>query len=364
MWLRDFHVDGLRLDAVHALVDTSPKHILRELAEEVDALAAHVGRPLYLVAESDLNDPVVVTPREAGGHGVQAQWSDDFHHAVHVALTGETAGYYADFEPLGALAKVLAHGFFHDGTFSSFRGRPHGVPIDTATFPAWRLVVADQNHDQIGNRAAGDRLSATLDEGQLALAALLTLTAPFTPMLFMGEEWAASTPWQFFTAHPEPELGRATAAGRIAEFARMGWDEAQVPDPQDPQTFLRSKLDWDEHRDGHHARTLERYRALIALRRQVAGISDPRLDRVRVDYDERARWLVLERPFVTVAVNFGAHPVTLQVAAQHPELLFATDAAARVGPGGLDLPPRTGVVIGSGAATAVPESGRPAVRSM
>ena len=169
MWFTDFHVDALRLDAVHALVDSSDVHLLEELATEVSAISAHVGRPLTLIAESDLNDPVLVTPREAGGYGLDAQWSDDFHHAVHVALTGETAGYYADFEPLGALAKVCERGFFHDGTWSSFRGREHGVPIDTATMPSWRLVVYSQNHDQVGNRARGDRITEVLDDDQLAL---------------------------------------------------------------------------------------------------------------------------------------------------------------------------------------------------
>ena len=213
MWFEEFHVDALRLDAVHALSDTSEVHLLEEMAVETAAWSAHVRRPLTLIAESDLNDARLVTPREAGGYGLDAQWSDDFHHAVHVALSGETAGYYADFEPLEALAKVCERGFFHDGTFSSFRDRDHGVPIDTDTMPTWRLVVANQNHDQIGNRARGDRLAEHLDDDQLACAALLTLAGPFTPMLFMGEEWAASTPFQFFTSHPEPELGKATADG-------------------------------------------------------------------------------------------------------------------------------------------------------
>ena len=246
MWFEELHVDALRLDAVHALSDTSEVHLLEEMAIETAAYSAHVRRPLTLIAESDLNDTLLVRPREAGGHGLDAQWSDDFHHAVHVALSGETAGYYADFEPLEALAKVCERGFFHDGTFSSFRERDHGAPIDTAAMPTWRLVVANQNHDQIGNRARGDRLAEHLDDDQLACAALLTLAGPFTPMLFMGEEWAASSPFQFFTSHPEPELGKATADGRIAEFEKMGWDPAEVPDPQDPETFTRSKLDWDE----------------------------------------------------------------------------------------------------------------------
>jgi len=305
MWLRDYHVDGLRLDAVHALRDESPKHLLQELAEEVDALSAHLGRPLSLIAESDLNDPVMVTPRDAGGYGLTAQWSDDFHHAVHVAVTGETSGYYADFAPLGSLQKVLSRGFFHDGTFSSFRGRKHGKPIDTGSFPAWRLVVSDQNHDQIGNRAAGDRLSASLDYGGLAIAAVLTLTSPFTPMLFMGEEWGASTPWQFFTSHPEPELGRITAEGRIAEFERMGWDPTVVPDPQSPETFARSKLDWSELARGEHATLLKLYRALVRLRREWPELTDPRLERISVDPDEEARWLAVHRGRLTVLANLG-----------------------------------------------------------
>ncbi|MBV9830214.1 MAG: malto-oligosyltrehalose trehalohydrolase, partial [Marmoricola sp.] len=193
-WLRDFHVDGLRLDAVHALVDASPVHLLEELAIEVGALSAHLGRPLTLIAECDLNDPRLVTPREARGYGLDSQWSDDFHHALHVALTGETDGYYADFAALGSLRKVVERGFFHDGTWSSFREADHGKPVDTDRMPAWRLVVCHQNHDQIGNRARGDRLTEHLDDDQLACAALLTICGPFTPMLFMGEEWAASTP--------------------------------------------------------------------------------------------------------------------------------------------------------------------------
>jgi maltooligosyltrehalose trehalohydrolase len=234
MWFEDFHVDALRLDAVHALSDTSETHLLEEMAIETAALSAHLRRPLTLIAESDLNDTRLVTPREAGGMGLHAQWSDDFHHAVHVALSGETTGYYADFEPLEALAKVCERGFFHDGTFSSFRERDHGRPVDTERMPTWRLVVANQNHDQVGNLARGDRLAKHPDDDQLACAALLTLAGPFTPMLFMGEEWAASTPFAFFTSHPEPELGMATAEGRIAEFEKMGWDPAEVLDPQDP----------------------------------------------------------------------------------------------------------------------------------
>ncbi len=336
MWLRDLHVDALRLDAVHALVDTSPKHILQELSEEVAALSAALRRPLTLIAESDLNDPKLITSRDGAGYGLDAQWSDDFHHAVHVAVTGETTGYYADFEPLGALAKVLERGFFHDGTYSSFRGRNHGAPIDTAVIPASRLVVAGQNHDQIGNRAAGDRIGAMVDADHLAVAAVLTLTSPFTPMLFMGEEWGASTPWQFFTAHPEPELGRATAEGRIKEFERMGWDPAAVPDPQDPLTFERSKLNWDELAGPVHARLLALYTELLALRRRVPDLTDPRFDRTRCICNELEKTLVIERGAVTVAVNLGGRPAELPA---HGEVLLVS---------------REGVETRSGAAVRLP----------
>ncbi|MCU1526713.1 MAG: malto-oligosyltrehalose trehalohydrolase, partial [Frondihabitans sp.] len=347
LWLDTYHVDALRLDAVHALVDDSSEHLLEAIAIRTAALSARTGRPKTLIAESDLNDTSLVTPREAAGRagsalGLDAQWSDDFHHAVHVALTGETSGYYADFEHLGALAKVLSRGFFHDGTWSSFRERYHGYPVDIDHMPGWRLVVANQNHDQIGNRAVGDRLAATLDDGQLQIAAALTLLSPFTPMLFMGEEWAASTPWQFFTSHPEQDLGEATAKGRIAEFAKMGWDESVVPDPQDPQTFANSKLDWGEVAEGRHALMLDAYRRLTALRRAEPDLTDPALTAVSVDYAEDERWLVLTRGTLTIVVNFAAAPTTLDVAAT--EVLFASDASI-VASERLSLPPHSVAVV-------------------
>jgi maltooligosyltrehalose trehalohydrolase len=346
MWFADYHVDALRLDAVHALSDSSPVHILEEMAIETAALSAYVGRPLTLIAESDLNDTHLVTPREGGGYGLDAQWSDDFHHALHVALTGETTGYYADFAPLSALAKVCEKGFFHDGTWSSFRGRDHGVPVDTGHMPAWRLVVCNQDHDQVGNRARGDRLSdpspGHLDDDQLACAALLTLCGPFTPMLFMGEEWAASTPFQFFTSHPEPELGKATAAGRIEEFAKMGWDPAVVPDPQDPATFERSKLDWSELEGGRHAVLLDVYRRLASLRRTLPELTDPGFPSLSASADEKTRVFTLRRGDLTIAVNFGS---TLAHLPQTGELLFTTPTAATVAAGGLTLPPHAGVLL-------------------
>jgi maltooligosyltrehalose trehalohydrolase len=344
MWLSDYHVDGLRLDAVHALDDSSDRHLLEEMAVEVAALSAHLGRPLTLIAESDLNDPTLVTPREAGGYGLDAQWSDDFHHAVHVALTRETDGYYADFEPLSALAKVIERGFFHDGTYSSFRERDHGHRIDIERMPSWRLVVASQNHDQIGNRAVGDRITEKLDDDQLACAALLTLAGPFTPMLFQGEEWAASAPFQFFTSHPEPELGKATAEGRIAEFEKMGWDPDVVPDPQDPETFRRSKLDWAELGTGRHARLLDVYRRLAALRRERPELTDPSFTHNACLVDEEARLFEMWRGDLHVVVNFGDADAVLDLDAPG-ELLFETEAGVSLDGTTLTVPPHAGAVI-------------------
>jgi maltooligosyltrehalose trehalohydrolase len=352
MWLGEYHVDGLRLDAVHALEDHTAIHILEEMAAEVDVLSAHVGRPLSLIAEADMNDPKLITSREANGYGLTGQWSDDFHHAVHVALTGETTGYYEDFDSFDALAKVLTEGFFHNGTFSSFRGRVHGRPIDTAKTPSWRLVVCNQNHDQIGNRATGDRLSATLNEGQLALAAVLTLTSPFTPMLFMGEEWGATTPWQFFTSHPEHELGEATAKGRIAEFSRMGWDESAVPNPQDLSTFTDSKLDWSElgsGSDSSHARLFALYRDLIALRREQSALTDPRLDEVSIEFDDDSRVFVINRGELSILINFGADPATLPVVGEVPLLLLKTQEGVSLSADDLRLPGHSAAILGSHA---------------
>ncbi|MEZ5092833.1 malto-oligosyltrehalose synthase [Nocardioides sp.] len=343
MWFTDLHVDGLRLDAVHALSDTSSPHLLEEAAVETAALSAHLRRPLTLIAESDLNDPTLITPREAGGYGLDAQWSDDFHHAVHVALTGEVGGYYADFAPLSALAKVCERGFFHDGSWSSFRGRPHGTPLDTDRVPGWRLVVCSQNHDQVGNRARGDRPTEHLDTDQLVCAAMLTLLSPFTPMLFQGEEWATSRPFPFFTAHPEPDLGRAVAEGRLAEFERMGWDPAEVLDPQDPRTREAAVLDWTEPLGGDHAVVLDAYRRLVALRRAHEELTDPDLRSVRCAVDERARTFRLDRGSLSVVVNLGDDAASVEVG-EH-ELLFTTPSAARSDGPALVLPAHAGAVV-------------------
>jgi maltooligosyltrehalose trehalohydrolase len=323
-WLRDYHLDGLRLDAVHALRDTRATHLLEELAAEVDALAAHLRRPLSLIAESDLNNPRLVTPRAAGGYGLTAQWDDDIHHCLHATLTGERQGYYADFGTLPDLARTLRGAFFHDGRWSAFRQRTHGRPVDTAHLPGWRFVTYLQNHDQVGNRATGDRISATLSPGLLACGAALVLCSPYTPMIFMGEEWGAATPFQFFSFMPDAELREAIRRGRTAEFAEHGWDETDVPDPNDEQTFRRSQLDWSEPGTEPHATLLRIYRELIALRKSHPGLSDPRLDALAIDVDEPVRTLVLHRGALRVAVNLSPRPATVALDGQPTQVLLAS----------------------------------------
>jgi maltooligosyltrehalose trehalohydrolase len=315
MWLRDFHVDGLRLDAVHALRDTRAVPILEELAAEVAALETHTRRPLSLIAESDLNDPRLITAREAGGYGLHAQWDDDIHHQLHAALTGERQGYYADFGTFDGLKATLEGAFFHTDTTSAFRHRRHGRPVRTDVIPGHRFLAYLQNHDQIGNRAAGDRISATLSPGLLACGAALVLCTPYTPMLFMGEEWGARTPWCFFSYFPDEGLREAVRVGRTEEFAEHGWGETQVPDPNAEETFTGSRLDWSEPDRDPHAGLLRTYRELIALRRAEPELTDPRLDRFTVEVDERARTVVLHRGRLRVVVNLGAEPAKIEVGA-------------------------------------------------
>lgn len=346
-WLRDYRLDGLRLDAVHALADDRALTFLEELSAAVDDLGQDLGRPLFLVAESDRCDPRTTTPRAAGGLGLHAQWNDDFHHALHTALTGESQGYYADFAraPIAALAKTLTRGFFHDGTYSSFRGRTHGRPVDVTHTPAHRFLGYAQTHDQIGNRALGDRLSATCSPGLLACAAALVLTGPYTPMLFMGEEWGASTPWQYFTDHTDPELAEAVRAGRKREFAAHGWSGDEVPDPQDPATRERSCLDRSERDREPHAGLLAWHRELIALRRALPDLSDPDMAAVKVAFDEQARWLAYRRGDLRVAVNLSKEPAAIplggggRVAASWGEVLPPDRD------GLLQLPPQSCVVL-------------------
>jgi maltooligosyltrehalose trehalohydrolase len=309
-WLRDYHFDGLRLDAVHAFHDRSAIPFLEQLSREVHELEAAVGRTKILIAESDLNDPRLIRSAEAAGLGIDAQWSDDFHHALHALLTGERSGYYADFGELATLVEALQNGFAYAGRYSEYRRRSHGRPLGAV--PLNRLLGYIQNHDQVGNRAIGDRIGQSLSLAQLELAAALVLTGPFVPMIFQGEEWNASTPFCYFTDHTDADLGAAVRAGRRREFAAFGWAPEDVPDPQDVDTFRRSKLDWGERATPEHARICAWYRALIRLRAVEPSLTSSERPEVQTD-PVTPQLLTLRRGAVFVHANVGAERATLPI---------------------------------------------------
>jgi maltooligosyltrehalose trehalohydrolase len=262
-------------------------------------------------------------------------------------LTGEAQGYYADFaaDPFVALERTLTGAFFHAGTMSTFRGERWGAPIDRSRVPGWRFLGYAQTHDQVGNRAVGDRLSSSLSPGLARIAAALVLTAPFTPLLFMGEEWSASTPWQYFTSHEEAELAEAVREGRRREFAAHGWAAEDVPDPQDPATLAASTLDWDELSSPGHADALAWYRALLALRRAEPWLADPRLDLVSVRSDAEARWVVVTRGPLRVVCNLGAGQTVPVDAPVEAVLLASAEVSDAVGGESLELPAESVAVV-------------------
>jgi maltooligosyltrehalose trehalohydrolase len=304
MWMRDFHIDGLRLDAVHGFVDRSAIHFLEQLAAEVEVLGAILARHFVLIAESDLNDPRVVTPREARGLGMDAQWNDDFHHALFTVLNpGPTTGYYADFGELSQLAKAMERNFVYDGIYSKFRHRIHGR--STGSLSQHRFIGFIQNHDQVGNQATGERLLEIVGFDRARIAAALVLLSPFIPLLFQGEEWGASSPFQYFADHEEPEMARLVSEGRKREFAAFGWDPNLIPDPEKRETFERSKLKWDETNEGTHAEMMEWYRELIRLRRTTPSLNDGQPGQTHVHFDQREMWLSMERGEIIVTCNLG-----------------------------------------------------------
>ena len=344
MWLCDYHFDGLRLDAIHSIVDTSATHILEQLATEVAELEISLGRRLVLIAESDLNDPRIVRSAKAGGYNIHAQWSDDFHHALHSVLTGEAYGYYGDFGKIEDLAKALQRVFVYDGQYSRFRGRRHGrAPIGLS---GHKFLGFAQNHDQIGNRAAGDRSSNLMSTGLLQIAAALVLTAPFIPMLFQGEEWAASSPFIYFTGHENEELGRAVSEGRKKELLAAGWKLEDIPDPQAPESFTRSKLNWQELDREPHKGILQWHRDLIRLRKRYSDLNDGNLEKVKVDFDEQARWLLMTRGSIGVAYNFAAESrrIALDGVAK-PQIILQSNSAIRPGQNCIDLPGESVAIV-------------------
>jgi len=317
-WVRDFQVDGLRLDAIHAIFDTSATHILRELNDRLpEAL---------VIAESGLNDPKVIRGREQGGLGCDAVWADDFHHALHALLTAERDGYYEEFGSVAQLAAAFHRPVLHTGQWSSFRKRSFGAPHDDR--PPEQFVVFSANHDQVGNRAFGDRLPARARP----LAAFCTLLTPFVPMLFMGEEHGEAAPFQFFSDHIDSEIAAATREGRRREFAAFAqFAGEEVPDPQDPATFERSKLTWD----GDPA-LRELYARLLRARGEVRGEAE-------ADFDEDARWLRVRRGEHELVCNFA--PAAQRIAATRSSLVLATHDDAELRDGSVTLPPLAGALL-------------------
>ncbi len=344
MWLRDFHLDGLRIDAVHAFVDRTAIHFLEQLAMEVEALQTLLKRSLVLIAESNLNDPRIVTPHDAGGFGIHAQWSDDFHHALYAVLCPrERQGYYVDFGSLSQLAKGLEQTFVFDGIYSQYRKRIHGkAPLGLSQN---KFLGYIQNHDQVGNRAVGDRLSHTAGIDRAKIAAALVLTGPFVPMIFQGEEWAASTPFQYFADHADPELARAVSNGRRRDFASFGWDPASVPDPESPAAFINSKLKWEEVESPHHAEMIAWYRSLIHLRKSHPCLNDGTPGNARVTFSEQSKWLCMERGNISLLCNLGdEHRFSIP---QGSRVLLALPASTQVEGGDISLPQDSVVILES-----------------
>jgi maltooligosyltrehalose trehalohydrolase len=343
MWMRDFHMDGLRLDAVHAYIDRSAIHFLEQLATETKHLETTLGRRKVLIAESDSNDPRIVTAREAGGYGLDAQWSDDFHHALFSVLNPDPPeGYYSDFGALSQLAKALESTFVFDGMYSQNRKRAQGK--SPRGLPQNRFFGYIQNHDQVGNRAVGERLQENVGLDRAMIAAAIVFTSPFVPMIFQGEEWAASTPFQYFADHDDPELARLVSQGRKKEFESFGWDPAVIPDPETRETYLRSKLNWDETDSLPHTRMLAWYHDLIRLRRSQPSLNDCEYGRTRASFDEEARWIAITRGEVEVYCNLAETERAFEVGEEARVLLASGDAVGKEG-AMLRLPANSVVIL-------------------
>lgn len=311
-WIAEFHMDALRLDAVHSIRDHSPLPFLEELSEKVHRQAKLLNRQVYVIPESASNDARLIRSRELGGYGLDAQWNDDFHHSLHVILTGERTGYYEDYGEIGQLAKAFREGFVYSGERSSFRRRRHGS--SSRETPAYRFVVFAQNHDQVGNRMRGERLSQLLDLESLKLAAGVVILSPFIPLLFMGEEYGETAPFQYFTSHSDSNLVEAVRRGRRAEFAAFQW-EGELPDPQDEATFLRARLNLNLREQGQHKVLVEFYGELIRIRKALPALALLSKEHMQVAGYEKEQVLFVRRSSgddeVFMAFHFGAGEVSL-----------------------------------------------------
>jgi maltooligosyltrehalose trehalohydrolase len=291
-WFQNYHIDSLRLDAVHGISDLSAKPFLRELADNIREFAAHERRKIFLIAESDLNDTRIIRPKRSGGFGLSAQWCDDFHHSLHSLLTGEKEGYYLDFGGMEHLVKSIREGFVYSGEYSEFRKRNHGN--SSRDIPAGQYIVFSQNHDQVGNRMLGERLSSLVSFESLKLAAGAVLFSPYIPLLFMGEEYGEDAPFLYFVSHSDPDLIEAVRRGRREEFRSFTW-QGRPPDPQDRKTFLRSKISWEKRGKGRHKTLLELYKTMVRLRRTIPALSTLDKSSMHVDGSAEKKVLLIRR---------------------------------------------------------------------
>lgn len=340
-WVDEFHIDGLRVDAVHAIVDHSAEPFLQDLCAAVHSRAAELGRKIHMIAESDLNDPRVITPKAEFGLGFDAQWADDYHHSLHTLLTGEQDGYYEGFPPkVSNLARIMTTGYLYTGQHSTYRGRKYG--LEPKTKDGARFVISMQNHDQVGNRLVGERIAALLPPAKVRLAAAATILAPFVPMLFMGEEYGETAPFQYFTSHSDADLIEAVRKGRREEFDDFIW-EGEPPDPHDEETFRRSKLNASLREKDEHASMWRLYRTLLALRRETPALRNLDLGAIETHADDELGVLLVRRGDVLLAFNFAdaVRTVPLPFAAAWLPIVGngASDNGASIAEGSITLPP-------------------------
>jgi maltooligosyltrehalose trehalohydrolase len=346
-WLVHFHMDGVRIDATHTLVDRRPRHVLAEMARAATAVGASEQRTIVLIAEDERNDPRLTRPEEAGGYGLDGQWSDDLHHALHAVLTGEHEGYYVDYGSIEAITRALGVIHHLDGRPSRHRGRAHGAPVGPV--PRHRFVVATQNHDQVGNRACGERLVHLVGADAAKVAAGLVLLGPCTPLLFQGEEWGASSPFTYFADFEDEALRSAVRDGRRREFASLGHEEGggrAVPDPFAPETFAACRLRWDELNEAGHGELLAWYRDVLTLRRREPDLADPDPDTTHVERDGEA--VLMQRGSLAVVANLGTEArrmTAIPVAGHETAILLSSRPGATAASGVLSVPPRSLVVL-------------------